>query len=296
MLNRADTRFYRENGYLVVSGVLSDDEVENLRQVTADLVAAAAGLTGPTDVYDLEDSHSIDEPRVRRIKKPHMVHAEYAKIVRHSGIVEVLQQLLSPSVRFDSSKLNLKAAGYGAPVEWHQDWAFYPHTNDDLAAVGVMLDDCEEDNGPLLVLPGSHRGPVYDHHRDGRFGGAIDLDACGLNVDEAVPLVGRAGSISVHHVRAVHGSAPNRSGKPRRLLLQMYSAGDAWPLRGVDDFDEWQAKLITGDNTVEPRMVHVPVRLPLPPAERGGSIYENQRALGRSFFEHIEDQTTDARR
>ena len=45
------------------------------------------------------------------------------------------------SVRFDTGKLNMKSAGYGAPVEWHQDWAFYPHTNDDLAAVGIMIDD-----------------------------------------------------------------------------------------------------------------------------------------------------------
>ena len=45
-------------------------------------------------------------------------------------------------VRFDTGKLNMKSAGYGAPIEWHQDWAFYPHTNDDLAAVGIMIDDC----------------------------------------------------------------------------------------------------------------------------------------------------------
>jgi phytanoyl-CoA hydroxylase len=43
----------------------------------------------------------------------------------------------------------MKSAGYGAPVEWHQDWAFYPHTNDDLAAVGIMLDDCDLENGPI---------------------------------------------------------------------------------------------------------------------------------------------------
>ena len=57
-------------------------------------------------------------------------------MVRHPNILDVLKRLWGPSIRFDVSKLNLKAAGYGAPVEWHQDWAFYPHTNDDLAAIG----------------------------------------------------------------------------------------------------------------------------------------------------------------
>jgi hypothetical protein len=49
-------------------------------------------------------------------------------------------------------KLNMKSAGFAAPVEWRQDWVFHPHTNDDLAAVGIMLDDCDEDTGPMLVI------------------------------------------------------------------------------------------------------------------------------------------------
>jgi phytanoyl-CoA hydroxylase len=117
-------------------------------------------------------------------------------------------------------QLNIKSAGYGAPVERHQDWAFYPHTNDDLAAVGIMLDDCEIGNGPMMVIPGSHQGPVYDHHGpDGRFCGAIDPMCCDLDFSRAVPCLGRAGSITVHHVHAVHGSATNFSGRERRLLL-----------------------------------------------------------------------------
>ena len=46
----------------------------------------------------------------------------------------------------------MKSAGFAAPVEWRQDWVFHPHTNDDLAAVGIMLDDCDEDTGPMLVI------------------------------------------------------------------------------------------------------------------------------------------------
>ena len=53
----------------------------------------------------------------------------------------------------------MKSAGYGSPVEWHQDWAFYPHTNDDVLATGIYLDDCDMDNGPLLVHPGHASRP-----------------------------------------------------------------------------------------------------------------------------------------
>jgi phytanoyl-CoA hydroxylase len=61
---------------------------------------------------------------------------------RNPKIVELLTDLWG-SLRFDTGKLNMKSAGYGAPIEWHQDWAFYPHTNEDLAAVGIMIDDVD---------------------------------------------------------------------------------------------------------------------------------------------------------
>jgi hypothetical protein len=78
-------------------------------------------------------------------------------------------------VPFDTGKR------YGAPVEWQQDWAFYPHTNDDLAALGIMLDDCGIENGPMMVIPGSHQGR-YDHHgAGGRFCGTINPARCGLD-------------------------------------------------------------------------------------------------------------------
>ena len=58
----------------------------------------------------------------------------------------------------------MKSAQYGSPVEWHQDWAFYPHTNDDVLAIGVLLDDCDLANGPMLVTPGTHNREVWNHH------------------------------------------------------------------------------------------------------------------------------------
>jgi ectoine hydroxylase-related dioxygenase (phytanoyl-CoA dioxygenase family) len=297
MLSQAALAKYRDDGFVVLPAILDPAEVERLRQVTDEFVDGARRVDGNDEVYDLEDSHSPAEPRVRRIKTPHLHHPEYARAARHPGIVEVLKDLWG-TVRFDTGKLNMKSAGYGAPVEWHQDWAFYPHTNDDLAAVGIMLDDCDLENGPMMVVPGSHRGPVYDHHGpDGRFCGAMDPDACGVDVSRAVPCLGKAGSITVHHVRAVHGSATNFSGRERRFLLFQYRAADAWPLLGFKDgIDKFDELLLAGDPTLEPRLTAVPVRLPLPPAEHQGSIYENQRATGRRFFATAAEQVRAAER
>jgi phytanoyl-CoA hydroxylase len=177
MLSPATRAAYRRDGFIVLPEILTLDEVEGLRRVTDQFVDNARTVAANDDVYDLEESHSPNEPRVRRIKTPHLHDPEYARAARHPRIVEVLRDLWG-TVRFDTGKLNMKSAGYGAPIEWHQDWAFYPHTNEDLAAVGIMLDDCDMDNGPMMVIPGCHQGPIYDHYgRDGRFCGAIDPDA-----------------------------------------------------------------------------------------------------------------------
>ena len=56
--------------------------------------------------------------------------------------------MIGPDLRLHGSKLNLKSPQYGSPVEWHQDWAFYPHTNDDILAIGVMLDDMRAGERP----------------------------------------------------------------------------------------------------------------------------------------------------
>ena len=287
MINEKDVAAYRENGYLVVENVLDAATLARMRQSIADLVVKAAGVKTHNEVYDLEPTHTPEHPRVRRIKSPHKVDPLFLEVVKQPGMISVLKALLGKDIRLHGSKLNVKAPKYGSPVEWHQDWAFYPHTNDDILAIGVMLDDVELENGPLLVMPGSHRiNKVWDHHLDGRFCGAMDpTQTPELDYSKAVPCVGKAGSCSFHHVRLVHGSAQNTSEKPRQLLLYECTAADAWPLVNFKDLDEFNSRMIFGEPTLEPRTEKVPIRMPLPPALAQGSIYENQTALRNRFFD-----------
>ena len=285
MLTQAQIDEYHEVGALVIPDILTAAEVATLRRVTDQFVENARPLTAHDAIYDLEDSHSAAQPRVRRIKTPHLHHPDYARLTTHPRILAALADLWGPDIRFDTAKLNLKSAGYGAAVEWHQDWAFYPHTNDDLAAVGVMMDDMELANGPLLIVPGSHRGPVHDHHHDGHFCGAMNPAACAVDFATAIPLTGPAGSITIHHVRAIHGSAVNTSAKDRRLLLFQFRAADAWPLVAPPtDIAAYDRLMVAGSPPAAPRLAPVPVRLPLPPALLQGSIYESQKSLANRYF------------
>jgi phytanoyl-CoA hydroxylase len=284
MLTPAQVEEYRELGYLVVPDVLGRELLAEVKRRVDAIVADAAKVTAHTEVYDLEDSHSAQESRVRRIKTPHKHFPFFAELTRDSRITGILVQLIGANIRLHGSKLNMKSAGYGAPVEWHQDWAFYPHTNDDVLATGIYLDDCDAQNGPMCVVANTHTGPIYDHHANGYFCGAMDPEQSDAGYAKAVPLMGAAGSMTIHHARLVHGSALNTSGKPRRLLLHEYTAADAWPLMGVANFDEFNSRIVLGRATIEPRVTPVPVRMPLPPAPFQGSIYENQKAAAKRFF------------
>jgi ectoine hydroxylase-related dioxygenase (phytanoyl-CoA dioxygenase family) len=288
LLSDDQVQQYREAGFVVVPSVLGPEEVLEMRRVIDEICAGAAGLTKGDDIYDLEDSHTPEEPKVRRIKNPTAHHRIFDDLMRDERILGPLKQILGPSVRFKTSKLNMKSKGYGAPVEWHQDWAFYPHTNDDVTAVGVFLNDVGPENGPLNFLPGSHRGPTYDHHHDGIFCGAVDIEKEGIDLSSAVPCIAPAGSVSFHHVRMLHGSDANRSDKDRALLLYEMAAGDAFPISGgmteITSIDEFNAKLLCGEPTLQPRMADVPVRIPLPRHSDATSIYQSQGKADRGIY------------
>lgn len=283
MLTQEQIAFYREQGYLGVENVLSQREVDDLRRVTDAFVEKSREVVEHTEVFDLEPGHTPENPKLRRLKSPIEQHEVYRNALHHEKILDAVSQLIGYGLRCNGNKLNMKQPGYGSPVEWHQDWAFYPHTNDDLLAVGVVLDDMTEDNGPLLVIPGSHEGPVYDHHLDGHFCGAVTDPT--FSDKGTTPVMVKAGGITIHHVRMLHGSVSNTSDRPRRLLLFQYCAIDAFPLGGITNWDAFNATIVRGEPTNIPRVEPVPVRMPYPGSLRTGSIYESQTVLKKSTFE-----------
>jgi len=149
-------------------------------------------------------------------------------------------------------------------------------------AVGLLLDDATPENGCLAVLPGSHRGPVYDHYEGDGFTGSINRADLGrLDLGRAVLLPLPAGSIHIHHYRAVHGSAENRSSAPRRLLINSYSAADAIPFTPDTQHSPLYGRIVCGAPAAQFRRTAAEWRMP-PTWDHGyTSIYELQgRATG----------------
>ena len=287
-LTQTQIEQYRQDGYLLLERRVPDDIMDAVRGEITRFEGLARGMTASDDRIDLEDSHRPDAPRIRRVKRPDTQSDVISDLMRSDHILAPVRDLIGPNLRLQTTKLNMKSAGYGAAVEWHQDWAFYPYTNDDVLAVGLIVDDMTPENGPLMVFPGTHRQGVYNHHHNGVFAGALDLEAEGLNMADAVPLMGPAGSISIHHARIVHGSALNTSTRDRRIIFFEMMAADAFPISGsrgrFDTLEEFDSRLLSGVSTVEPRVVPCPVRVPYPEAPTQGSIYEVQKAMGKRSF------------
>ena len=290
MLTEVQKEAYRRDGYLLVQNAVSPGLLARLQQVTDALIDASRAVTESDDVYDLDKGHGPDSPRLTRIKLPHKRDPVYAEALKQSGMTRVLTDLLGPDTTLITSKLNTKAPGGGAAVEWHQDWAFYPHTNDDLLAFGLMLEDVTPDNGPLMVIPGSHTGPVLSHHANGVFCGAIDPEDPLFERNRAVTLTGKAGDMTIHHARTLHGSAPNTSDRARKILFFEMARADAWPILGASSYihalgqrkfwEDLQDRTITGSPCLVPRLENVPVRMPLPPARDITSIFKTQASGG----------------
>ena len=277
-LTEEQVRSYRRDGYVAVPHVIDARRIAELRAVTDEFVARSRSMTKSDAVFDLDPRHTAARPVLRRIKNPADNDPLYRWVAFESPIPDIVAELLGPDVKFHHSKLNLKGSHVGAPVEWHQDAAFYPHSNDDVLAVGLLLDDATADNGALSVLPVSHRGPIHTHYdAAGRFAGCIQAeDVSRLDRGEHVLLALPAGSIHIHHYRLIHWSAPNTSASDRRLLINAYSAADA-----VDHGPDLTGSPLVG--TIVRGQAARAIRreggvMPLPPDFRSGytSIYELQ--------------------
>jgi len=282
-LTDAQVQSYQRDGYLAVRGVLDAAQIGTLRRVTEALVERSRAVTKSDALFDLDPRHTAAQPVLRRIKNPADNDPLYRWVTFESPIPDIVAQLLGPAVRFHHSKLNMKGSLIGAAVEFHQDAAFYPHSNDDVLAVGLLLDDAKADNGAMAVLPGSHRGPIYTHYDGrGRFVGCMRPDDVErLDTSRAVLLELPAGSIHIHHYRLVHWSAPNTSTRERRLLINSYTAADALSLVPDSTRSPLYGTLVRGTAPAMAR--RTAGDMPLPPDFSQGytSIYELQSETSR---------------
>ncbi len=278
MLTTDDVQSYERDGFLIVRQAIDKTTLDVLRRTTDDLINSTRALTEGTEHFDLEPDHTAANPRLRRIAHPVALAEVFWRVASSPALVGAMTALLGPHVKFHHSKLNTKVGGGGTKIGWHQDFAFFPHTNFDLAACGIALDRSSLANGCLLVVPGSHRGRLLNHRRpDGEFAGAITT---GEFSDKAIPVELEPGDMSIHHAMLIHGSARNDSTLPRRLLIFQYAACDAIALDYRPPANEYSQRVVAGRPAREARLAGSVTLSLRGEIKRNSSLFKVQQTAG----------------
>lgn len=275
-LGEEDVEHFHGEGWLVVEGVLPANELAEVDRAANEVVddARAGGSAAPYIEYEPGDTDGV--PAVRRIIDPYARHEAFRAVAHDARVVDRVASLIGPDIDLQHSKLNWKPARVGSPVDWHQDLAYYPHTNDGVMAVLIYLDGASEENGCLQVLPRQHHRYLDHTEPGGAFAGRItDRSVTGV---EPRPLPASAGSAIFLHGLTPHASLPNKSTSGRRTLIYAYRAGDAYPLYygAVTIEDEALSRQISGRRAHHARFGGpAPI---VPEIDGTSSLYEIQAA------------------
>jgi hypothetical protein len=273
-LHDDDVRRYRDQGIALVADFVAPAWIETFRREADRITAGATAARHDPARVEMEPNQPADGNKIRRIYEPCEYYPPFREFAESAVILDAIEQLIGPNLLLHYSKLNMKPAELGSVVEWHQDMSYYPLSNHDSLAVLIYLDDADEENGCLKVLPAYHRADLLDHTASGVFQGRITEE-----VDEsaAIDLPGKAGSAIFLHGMTPHASVQNRSGKPRRTLIISYRAADAFPIF-IDNrtlATEEFTRLVRGERAHVARFTFTRFPVPLY-GEKEASLYDLQ--------------------
>ncbi|MFI4986312.1 MAG: phytanoyl-CoA dioxygenase family protein [Alphaproteobacteria bacterium] len=230
MLSEAQRAAYFKNGYLVLPDHVPEVWLKRLRAAMAELLERSRAITQSTEVFILEEGHSADDPRLHRVTSPQDQHPDFWEFFSDPLMTDLAADVVGADVKFHHAKLNVKSGQGSRGFKWHQDIPAWPHTDYSPVSIGIYIDGCTADQGPLSFVPGSHEGPLfsmYDH--DGNFVVRVrDEDLAWLKDEMIERPTGGPGTAVLLNCRTVHGSVPNRSPRPRPLLLPVYSSADSF--------------------------------------------------------------------
>ena len=240
-LSDEQVSFFHEYGYLAGIRILTDEQVDVLRE-------ELNGLMDPAHpkhhlFYEYHSNESADPTKILfHALGAWRISPGFHDVLWHPAFTVAAAQLLDGPVRFWHDQLFCKPAHHGGVVAWHQDYSYWTRTQP-MAHLScwIGLDDSTIDNGCLHYVPGSHRWNLLPV--TGLTGNMYEIQT--VLTDEQkrqfrpVAIELKKGECSFHHPLMVHGSFENRKDVPRRAMVinvfrdGVESASDQPLLEGV---------------------------------------------------------------
>lgn len=232
LLTPAQVEAYKRDGYLFPIRAFDADQALAYRRRLEETEAKAGGPL-----------------RAAMRNKPHLFLAWAAEIVRHPAILDAVEDVLGPNLLCWSSSFFIKDAHDPGFVSWHQDSTYWGLSQPDIVTAWVALSVSDVPNGCMRVIPGSHLKDQLPHKDTFAANNLLTRgQEVQVEVDDkqAVDILLAPGEFSLHHVRIVHGSEPNRADYRRigyairylpTYVKQVVGERDTATLvRGVDEF------------------------------------------------------------
>lgn len=221
-LTRDQIAFYQDQGYLAGIRILTDEQVDQLRNELQGLFDPAH--PGNHLFHEFHTNESTDPSRVLfHALGAWRISRGFHDLLWQPAFTVAAAQLLGGAVRFWHDQLFCKPARHGGVVAWHQDFSYWTRTQPMAhLTCWIGLDDATRDNGCVQYLPGSHRWPLLPIT-----GLAGDMDAIRKvltpeqfhQFEQPVAVELRKGEATFHHPLMVHGSFANNTDRPRRATV-----------------------------------------------------------------------------
>ena len=222
---------YLEHGFLHAESVFTPDEVEELRAAVDGILARAVEAeqdTNHTWGGSWMDEKERSELVLKGFHDLQYHDAAFTRAACHPRMAAVLEELIGRNVQLHHSKMLVKPPERGAAFPMHQDYPYFPHSRHTMLAASLHLDDADEENGCLHVVPGSHRLGPLDTSDDGSHHLAAEYP-----LEAGVPIPARAGDVIFFNYLTIHGSGVNTSTRTRRNILYQYRDPADLPLRAT---------------------------------------------------------------
>ena len=290
VLSEEQCKQFWSDGFLVVENAVDSDLLQAMQEDFCAWAEESRGYSEPYGAtidgrprFDLEPGHSKEKPGLRRVNAPVEISPAYFDAMASSLMTDCVADLIGPNVKFHHSKINSKLPGGQTAVKWHQDFPFTPHSNDDLITALLMVDEVTQNNGPLEVVAGSHKGELYGLWQNGVFTGSVADSIAEDCQKKAITCVGPAGSVCLMHTRLLHGSAPNISQQPRNLFICVYSAEDAVPYSSNPMPTKFEGLVVRGEKSNRVRSTSYEIELPQKPTT---ASFFDQQAMSTGVTNH----------
>ena len=231
ILSQAAIDQYERDGFYFPVHALEADEVARVRR----------------DVETIERERLDDIGGAFR-HKPHLLLKSLEAIVRNETILDAVEDLIGPDIFCWASLFFIKEPGDPRYVGYHQDSTYWGLSGPDVVNVWVALSPATVASGAMKILPGSHFDGQIPHretyNKDSLLTRGQEVEK-EFDESEAVDIVLEPGEVSLHHIRVIHGSGPNK-GDDRRMgftvryipthLHQIHGRDQALLVRGTDEY------------------------------------------------------------